>query len=138
MNFAGSFWEKRKQEVASRADVEVAAVRKVPDNVEIVGQVCDSTKRIKDGIVLLGLPTCAPCHALQDKLKTLGLLDSVKIFDARSKDAETFAHCHNLGDVISVPRLYVIKDGKVIGEMTGYSDEEELRELLKKATIPKK
>lgn len=89
-------------------------------------------------IIYLSKPTCYYCNLIEPITKSLEEdfdLEYVKINTGELSDSELYKTLNLLGiniDTFGTPYIAIVKDGKIVGEQIGYTDENVLFELFKK------
>ena len=88
---------------------------------------------IGEGVVLVDFwaPWCGPCKMIAPVLEELDgdLGDSAKIVKV---DVDENPETASKYGVMSIPTLYVFKDGEVVDKTVGFQPKEALQELLNK------
>lgn len=87
---------------------------------------------IKEGFVIVDFysDTCGPCKMLSPVLDELSFeLPFLKIVKYNTTQNKEVARKNK---VFGVPTLFFYKDGEKLGESVGYSDLEELKDIVKK------
>lgn len=90
-------------------------------------------EKIKNGVVLVDFfaTWCGPCRMLSPILEDVQeeLSDSVKIFKVDVDEDEQLARKFG---IMSIPAIFVFKDGKQVEKHIGLMMQDEIVELLKK------
>ena len=114
----------------------------------VIISVVESNERLNDlkkvinsnetQIIYLSKPTCYYCNLIEPITKSLEeefKLDYVKINTGELSNSELLKTLDIIGiniDTFGTPYIAIVKDGKIVGEQVGYTDENVLFELFKK------
>ena len=85
------------------------------------------TDLTKDGITLVDFYAdwCGPCKMLGSVLETMDDLKIVKI------NTDTYPELAQKYGVMSIPTVFIYKDGKEVNKFIGFKSKEEIKEIIK-------
>lgn len=88
----------------------------------------DLTKEIKEGLHIVDFYAewCGPCQMMSMILDKITDIDIIKV------NVDKFQKLVSEYNIMSIPKLLFIKDGKVINEYKGFQSEEKIKEEIKK------
>lgn len=77
-------------------------------------------------------PWCGPCRMLAPHVEKMAeeFADRLKVGKVNADDSPDLCVAYR---IVSIPALYLFKDGKVAAKTIGYMDEDELRAFIEQA-----